>query len=95
MVTECFEAQLRAIIRDEVQQAVNTVNKDDCARCALCSEPGFASKHAQHHQAVEEFLVFVRHLNEAKWSTVKAVLAALTLGLIMAFLYFFFGIKQP
>ncbi len=95
MVTERFEAQLRAIIRDEVQQAVDTINKDDCARCALCSEPGFASKHAQHHQAVEEFLVFIRHLNEAKWSAFKTVLASIVLGLVLAFLYFFFDIKQP
>lgn len=95
MVTERFEAQLRAIIRDEVQQAVNTFNKDDCVRCALCSEPEFASKHAQHHQAVEEFLVFVRHLNEAKWSAFKTVLASIVLGLVLAFLYFFFDIKQP
>ena len=95
MVTERFEAQLRAIIRDEVQQAINPVNKDECARCALCSEPGFASKHAQHHQAVEEFLVFVRHLNEAKWSAFKTVLASIVLGLVLAFLYFFFDIKQP
>ena len=95
MVTERFEAQLRAIIRDEVQQAVNTFNTEDCARCALCSEPEFARKHAQHHQAVEEFLVFVRHLNEAKWSAFKTVLASIVLGLVLAFLYFFFDIKQP
>ncbi len=95
MVTERFEAQLRAIIREEVQQAVGTFTKDERARCALCNEPGFASKHTQLHQAVEEFLVFVRHLNEAKWSAFKTVLASIVLGLVLAFLYFFFDIKQP
>lgn len=95
MVTEGFEAQLRSIVRDEMTRVIATINTDECAKCALCRDPGFADKHEQHHQAVEEFLVFVRHLNEAKWSAFKTVLASIVLGLVLAFLYFFFDIKQP
>jgi hypothetical protein len=34
-------------------------------------------------------------MNEVKWSSFKAVFSFLLVGLVAAFMFFFFGIKAP
>lgn len=93
------EQELEQIInraaKKAAEEAVTAVKLEECGRCALCVEPDFAVRHGQHHQAMDEFLQVMRRMNEAKWTTFKAVLSTLGVGLVLAFLWFFFGIKQP
>ena len=95
MLDDQVENRLRALIHEEINKAVREAIIDDYTKCSLCREPGFADKHREHHRALEEFVELLYKLNEAKWTTIKTVMASMVLGLVMAFLYFFFGIKQP
>lgn len=81
--------------RKAAEEAVAAVKSEECGRCALCIDPDFAVRHEKHHQAVDEFLEVMRRINEAKWTSFKAVLSTIGVGLVLAFLWFFFGIKQP
>ena len=93
------EQELEQIInraaKKAAEEAVTAVKSEECGRCSLCIDPDFAIRHEHHHQAVDELLQFMRHMNEAKWTTFKAVLSTIGVGLVLAFLWFFFGIKQP
>ena len=94
------EQELEQIInraaKKAAEEAVTAVKSEECGRCALfCIDPDFAVRHEKHHQAVDEFLEIMRRMNEAKWTTFKAVLSTIGVGLVLAFLWFFFGIKQP
>ncbi len=93
------EQELEQVIaraaKKAAEEAVAAVKLEDCGRCALCVEPDFSVRHEQHHQVMDELLQVMRRMNEAKWTTFKAVLSTLGVGLVLAFLWFFFGIKQP
>lgn len=90
-----LEQVIAKAAKKAAEEAVAAVKLEEFGRCALCVEPDFAVRHAQHHQVIDELLQFMRRMNEAKWTSIKAICSALGLGLVFAFLWFFFGIKQP
>jgi hypothetical protein len=75
--------------------AVRKYAESEGGRCGLCNESGFAEKHERHHEFIEAAIEFFGRLNDLKWSSIKAVFSFLLVGMVAAFLWFFFGIKTP
>jgi len=77
------------------EKALHRFTENDTSRCGLCADKGFGDTHEKHHEFIGGAIEFFSRLNDLKWSSIKAVFGFLCIGLVGAFLWFFFGIKTP
>lgn len=87
--------EIEYIAERAAEAAIRKYAESEVGRCGLCTENGFGEKHERHHEFIEAAIEFFGRLNDLKWSSIKAVSSFLIVGMVAAFLYFFFGITTP